>query len=114
MTTKSEAFKKEHLHRKEDWQNELESLGLEPKRQNGLNDGQSSRHWQKSYNSYIIKTIKQLIAMSTIIFDTAVSPKEMNNYERLIHTDLVHCICSTTNIFPYKMYAKLEMLLFFP
>ena len=38
MTTKSEGFKNEHLHRKECWQNELESLGLEAKRQNELND----------------------------------------------------------------------------
>ncbi len=39
MTTKSEAFKEEHMHRKDCWQNELESLGLEPKRQNDLTDG---------------------------------------------------------------------------
>ena len=32
MTTKSEAFKKEY------WQNELESLGIEPRRPNDLND----------------------------------------------------------------------------
>ena len=38
MTTQSEAFKKEHLHGKNYWQNELESLWLEPKRQNDLND----------------------------------------------------------------------------
>ena len=46
MTTKSEAFKKEHLHRKKYWQNELESLWLEPKRQNALMIGQSLSHWQ--------------------------------------------------------------------
>ncbi len=40
MTPIAKAFKKEHhpLHKKEYWQNELESLGIEPKRQNELND----------------------------------------------------------------------------
>jgi hypothetical protein len=34
-----EALKKEHLSDKKDyWQNELKSLGIEPKRQNDLND----------------------------------------------------------------------------
>jgi hypothetical protein len=41
MTPLIEAFKKEHppIHRKEYWQNELESLGIETKRQSELNDG---------------------------------------------------------------------------
>jgi hypothetical protein len=38
MTPIAEAFKKEHPHKKEYWQNELQSLGIEPKRQNELND----------------------------------------------------------------------------
>ena len=38
MTLISEAFKEEHLHRKEYWQNELESLGIKSKRQSELND----------------------------------------------------------------------------
>lgn len=38
MTPIAEAFKKEQPHKKEYWQNELQSLGIEPKRQNELND----------------------------------------------------------------------------
>ena len=38
MTPIAEAFKKERLGNKEYWQNELKSLGIEPKRQNDLND----------------------------------------------------------------------------
>jgi putative cell wall-binding protein len=41
MTPLIEAFNKEHppSHKKEYWQNELESLGIESKRQSELNDG---------------------------------------------------------------------------
>ena len=38
MTPIAEAFKKERLDNKEYWQNELKSLGIEPRRQNELND----------------------------------------------------------------------------
>jgi hypothetical protein len=44
MTPIFETFKKEHHHppsppyKKEYWQNELKSLGIEPKQQNELND----------------------------------------------------------------------------
>lgn len=40
MTPRIEAFKKEHppTHKKEYWQNELESLGIESKLQSELND----------------------------------------------------------------------------
>jgi hypothetical protein len=38
MTPSAEAFKKEHPYNKEYWQNELKSLGIEPRRQNELND----------------------------------------------------------------------------
>ena len=43
MTPIAETFKKEEhhpptTHKKEYWQNELESLGIEPKQQNELND----------------------------------------------------------------------------
>ena len=38
MTSISEALKEEHPDKKEYWQNELKSLGIEPKRQNELND----------------------------------------------------------------------------
>jgi hypothetical protein len=38
MTPVAEAFKKERLDNKEYWQNELKSLGIEPRRQNELND----------------------------------------------------------------------------
>jgi hypothetical protein len=38
MTPIAEAFKKERPANKEYWQNELKSLGIEPRRQNELND----------------------------------------------------------------------------
>ena len=38
MTPIAEAFKKERPDEKEYWQNELKSLGIEPRRQNELND----------------------------------------------------------------------------
>jgi hypothetical protein len=39
MTPIAEALKEEHLSdKKEYWQNELKSLGIEPRRQNDLND----------------------------------------------------------------------------
>ncbi len=52
MTPIAEAFKKEHLHKKEYWQNELKSLGIEPKRQNELND--------KAELQALAETIKQV------------------------------------------------------
>ena len=38
MTRIAEALKKEHPDKKDYWQNELKSLGIEPWRQNELND----------------------------------------------------------------------------
>jgi hypothetical protein len=38
MTPVAEVFKEECLDNKEYWQNELKSLGIEPRRQNELND----------------------------------------------------------------------------
>jgi hypothetical protein len=38
MTPIAEALKKEHPEKKHYWQNELKSLGIEPWRQNELND----------------------------------------------------------------------------
>jgi hypothetical protein len=38
MTPIAEALKKEHPDKKDYWQNELKSLGIEPKRYNELND----------------------------------------------------------------------------
>lgn len=37
MVSVAEAFKKERTDKKEYWQNELKSLGIEPSRQNELN-----------------------------------------------------------------------------
>ncbi len=52
MTPIAAAFKKEHLYEKEYWQNELKSLGIEPKRQNELND--------KAELQALAETIKQV------------------------------------------------------
>jgi hypothetical protein len=38
IAKEEEAFKKEHPEKAEYWQNELESLGIEPRRPNDLND----------------------------------------------------------------------------
>jgi hypothetical protein len=38
MTPIAEALKEEHPDKKDYWQNELKSLGIEPRRQNELND----------------------------------------------------------------------------
>ncbi len=38
MTPIAEALKKEHPDKKDYWQNELKSLGIERRRQNELND----------------------------------------------------------------------------
>ncbi len=38
MTQIDEAFKKERRDKKDFWENELKSLGIEPRRQNELND----------------------------------------------------------------------------
>ena len=46
------AFKKEHPYKKEYWQNELKLLGIEPKRQNELND--------KAELEALAETIKQV------------------------------------------------------
>ncbi len=69
MTTKSEPFKKEHLHRKEYWQNELESLGLEPKRQNDFNDNEELEA--------LAEIIKQVYYQD---YKTAYSDINNNNY----------------------------------
>ena len=55
MTSISEALKEEHPDKKEYWQNELKSLGIEPKRQNELITKRSFRHWQKVLGQPIIK-----------------------------------------------------------
>jgi hypothetical protein len=38
MTPIAEALKKEHPVKKDYWENELKSLGIEPRKQNELND----------------------------------------------------------------------------
>jgi hypothetical protein len=38
MTPIAEALKKEHPDKKDYWENELKSLGIEPRRQNELNE----------------------------------------------------------------------------
>jgi hypothetical protein len=56
MTPVAEALKQEYLSDKKDyWQNELKSLGIEPKRQNELITKRSFRHWQKVLGQPIIK-----------------------------------------------------------
>ena len=52
LMTIAEAFKKERPYKKEYWQNELKSLGIEPKRQNELND--------KAELQALAETIKQV------------------------------------------------------
>jgi hypothetical protein len=47
MTPITEALKREHPDKKDYWQNELKSLGIEPRRQNELNDKEELQAWQK-------------------------------------------------------------------
>jgi hypothetical protein len=52
MTPITEAFNKERLDKKDFWENELKSLGVEPLRQNELND--------KEELQALAETIKQV------------------------------------------------------
>jgi hypothetical protein len=52
MTPITEAFRKERLDKKDFWENELKSLGVEPRRQNELND--------KEELQALAETIKQV------------------------------------------------------
>jgi hypothetical protein len=62
------AFMKERRSDKKAlWENELKSLGIEPKRENELNEKRSLRRWQKSSNKSITKIIKQPTAIAAII-----------------------------------------------
>jgi hypothetical protein len=65
MTPIAEALKKEHPDKKDYWQNELKSLGKEPRRQNELNDKEEEgfRHWQKALRQFITKITKRHIVI---------------------------------------------------
>jgi hypothetical protein len=52
MTPIAEAFKKERQDKKDFWENELKSLGVEPWRQNDLND--------KEVLQLLVEIIKQI------------------------------------------------------
>ncbi|HEX2170525.1 MAG TPA: hypothetical protein VHF65_09525 [Nitrososphaera sp.] len=52
MTPIDEAFKKERQDKKDFWENELKSLGVEPWRQNDLND--------KEVLQLLVEIIKQI------------------------------------------------------
>jgi hypothetical protein len=68
MTPIAEALKKEHPDKKHYWENELKSLGIEPKRQNELlMIKRSFRHWQKSSKKCIIKITRQHMVVIIII-----------------------------------------------
>jgi hypothetical protein len=69
MTPVAEAFKKEHPARKEYYQNELKSLGVEPRRQNELND--------KEELQALVEIIKQVYYQDyKIAYDTNSNSKE--------------------------------------
>jgi hypothetical protein len=65
MTPIAEALKKEHPNKKHYWENELKSLGKEPRRQNELNDKEEEgfRHWQKALRQFITKITKRHIVI---------------------------------------------------
>jgi hypothetical protein len=79
MTPVAEAFKKEHQDRKEYWQNELKSLGIEPRRRNELNDKEEINHWMKASNKSISKITKQ--HMATIVAVTNRNSGQHSLYE---------------------------------
>jgi methyltransferase-like protein len=59
MTPIAEALKKEHPDKKDYWQNELKSLGIEPRRQNELNDKEELQALAESIKESIIKITKR-------------------------------------------------------
>jgi hypothetical protein len=61
MVSIVEALK--HPDKKEYWQNELESLGIEPRQKNELNDKQELEAWQKSSRQSITKITKRHIVV---------------------------------------------------
>ncbi len=67
MSFITEAFKKERLEKKDFWENELSSLGIEPKRENELND--------KAELEALAEMIKQVYYLD---YKTAYS--DINNY----------------------------------
>ncbi len=58
MAPIAEAFKKEHPYKKEYWQNELESLGIEPKRQNELSNNEELRSLAESIKEVYFQDYK--------------------------------------------------------
>ncbi|HEX2106531.1 MAG TPA: hypothetical protein VHF28_02260 [Nitrososphaera sp.] len=58
MTPVAECFKKEHPYRKGYWQNELQSLGIEPKRQNELNNNEELRSLAESIKQVYFQDYK--------------------------------------------------------
>jgi len=58
MTPTAEVLKKEHPDKKEYWQNELHSLGVEPKQENELNDREELETWQTLSNRQCFRIIK--------------------------------------------------------
>jgi hypothetical protein len=67
MTPIAEAFKKEHPDKKDYWQNELKSLGIELRRQNELNDKDELQALAEIIKEVYSKITKRHIAVILIV-----------------------------------------------
>jgi hypothetical protein len=66
MTPIAEALKKEHPGKKDYWQNELKSLGIEPRRQNELNDKEELQALAEIIKEVYYQDYKTAYSSSTI------------------------------------------------
>jgi hypothetical protein len=65
MTPIAEALKKEHPDKKDYWQNELKSLGIEPRRQNELNDKEELQALAESIKAVYYQDYKMACSSSS-------------------------------------------------
>jgi hypothetical protein len=61
----AEALKKEHPDKKNYWQNELKSLGIEPRRQNELNDKEELQELAESIKAVYYQDYKTAYSSSS-------------------------------------------------
>lgn len=80
MTPIAETFKKERPDNKEYWRNELKSLGIEPRRQNELND----RDEGLQALAESIKSVYYYQAYKTAYSDSSNGNNNNNNSGRLV------------------------------
>jgi hypothetical protein len=65
MTPVAEVLKREHPDKKDYWQNELKSLGIEPRRQNELNDKEELQALAESIKAVYYQDYKTAYSSSS-------------------------------------------------